>query len=47
MNGQEHSGKGDSYFAAYLRHIKEDEDKNNSSTSEVDSDTRFTDRGFV
>lgn len=47
MNGQDHSAKGDSYFAAYLRHIGEDEARNNSSTSEVDSDTRFQDRGFV
>lgn len=47
MNGQEHSAKGDSYFAAYLRHIGEDEARNNSSTSEIDEDTRFQDRGFV
>lgn len=47
MNGQEHSQKGDSYFAAYLRHIGEDETKNTSSTSEVELDTRLTDRGFV
>lgn len=47
MNGPEHSAKGDSYFAAYLRHIGEDELKDTSSVSEIDQDTRFTDRGFV
>ncbi len=47
MNGEEHSSKGDSYFAAYLRHMGEDTHNNNSSTSEVDSDTRFLDTGFV
>lgn len=47
MNGPEHSAKGDSYYAAYLRHIGEDELKDTSSVSEIDQDTRFTDRGFV
>jgi hypothetical protein len=47
MGGDEHSKKGDSYFGAYLRHIGEDETRNTSSTSEVDVDTRFADRGFV
>tara|TARA_R110000823_G_scaffold12076_16_gene40592 strand:- start:173 stop:844 length:672 start_codon:yes stop_codon:yes gene_type:complete len=47
MNGPDHSAKGDSYFAAYLRHIGEDEQRNTSSVSEIDQDTRFTDRGFV
>lgn len=47
MNGPEHSAKGDSYYAAYLRHIGEDEMKNNSSTSEIETDNRFENRGFV
>ena len=47
MNGPEHSAKGDSYYAAYLRHIGEDELKNNSSTSEIETDNRFSQRGFV
>ena len=47
MNGPEHSAKGDSYYAAYLRHIGEDETKDLSSTSEIMDDTRFQDRGFV
>tara|TARA_B110000211_G_C13982263_1_gene509985 strand:- start:204 stop:875 length:672 start_codon:yes stop_codon:yes gene_type:complete len=47
MNGPDHSAKGDSYFAAYLRHIGEDEQRNTSSVSEIQEDTRFNDRGFV
>ena len=47
MNGPEHTAKGDSYYAAYLRHIGEDEMKNNSSTSEIESDIRFNQKGFV
>jgi hypothetical protein len=47
MNGPEHSAKGDSYYAAYLRHIGEDELKNNSSTSEIETDSRFHQNGFV
>jgi hypothetical protein len=47
MNGPEHTTKGDSYYAAYLRHIGEDTQVNASSTSEIDEDTRFRDRGFV
>jgi len=47
MNGEDHSAKGDSYFAAYLRHIGEDELRNLSQTSEVEEDTRLMDRGFV
>lgn len=47
MNGADNTRKGDSYFAAYLRHMGEDESRNNSSTSEVEEDTRFSDRGFV
>jgi len=47
MNSPEHSAKGDSYYAQYLRHIGEDEQKNHSSTSEIEIDNRFSDRGFV
>lgn len=47
MNGPEHTAKGDGYYAAYLRHIGEDELKDTSSVSEIDEDTRFSDRGFV
>lgn len=47
MNSKEHTDKGDSYFAAYLRHIGEDEIHNNSSISEIDVDNRFSERGFV
>lgn len=47
MGGKDHSIKGDSYFAAYLRHIGEDEAKDLSSTSEVETNTKFEDRGFV
>lgn len=47
MNGPEHSAKGDSYYAQYLRHIGEDELQNNSSTSEIETDNRFMSRGFV
>lgn len=47
MNGPEHTAKGDSYYAAYLRHIGEDEMKNNSSISEIETDNRFSNRGFV
>lgn len=47
MGGEAHSAKGDSYFAAYLRHIGEDEMRDLSSTSEVDTNTKFDERGFV
>jgi hypothetical protein len=47
MNSPEHTAKGDSYYAAYLRHIGEDEMRNLSSTSEIHEDNRFQDRGFV
>lgn len=47
MNSPEHTTKGDSYYAAYLRHVGEDESRNLSSTSEIAEDTRFQDRGFV
>lgn len=47
MGGKDHSAKGDSYFAAYLRHIGEDEARDLSATSEVETNTKFEDRGFV
>jgi hypothetical protein len=47
MGGEEHSAKGDSYYAAYLRHIDADEMKDLSSTSTVEESDKFTDRGFV
>lgn len=47
MGGPDHSAKGDSYYAAYLRHIGEDEIKDLSSTSEVEESTKFIERGFV
>lgn len=47
MNGQEHSAKGDSYYAAYLRLVGEDEMRNTSSISEVQTDDRFSSKGFV
>lgn len=47
MNGPEHTAKGDAYYAEYLRHIGEDEMRNNSSTSEIEADNRFENRGFV
>lgn len=47
MGSPEHKAIGDGYYAAYLRHIGEDETRNTSATSEVDLDTRFNERGFV
>ena len=47
MNGAEHTIKGEKYFGAYLRHIGEDVERNTSSISETNEDTRFVDRGFV
>lgn len=47
MGGPEHSAKGDSYYAAYLRHIGENESKDLSSTSEVEESNKFQERGFV
>ena len=47
MNGEEHTAKGDSYYAAYLRYMGQDVSDNNSSTSEIDLDLRLEDRGFV
>ena len=47
LNSKEHSARGDKYYALYLRSIGEDEARNISSVSEVQTDTRFADRGFV
>ena len=47
MGGKEHSSKGDSYYAAYLRQLGDDQAQDKSSTSEVELDGRFYDRGFV
>ena len=47
MNGPKKKKKGDDYYAQYLRHIGEDELQNNSSTSEIETDNRFSNRGFV
>ena len=48
MGGPDHSAKGDSYYAAYLRHIGEDEMKDLSATSEIQEDSnKFSERGFV
>jgi hypothetical protein len=48
MGGPDHSAKGDSYYAAYLRHIGEDESRDLSTTSEIHEDSsKFAERGFV
>jgi hypothetical protein len=47
MNGPEHAKRGDEYRAKYLQEMGEDEAKNLSTTSQIDRDDRFTDRGFV
>jgi hypothetical protein len=47
QNGAEHAKTGDGYYAAYLRHIGQDEMQNNSTTSEIEIDDRFSQRGFV
>ena len=47
INGKDHSIKGDKYLGLYLRELKEDIIDNNSNTSEIDTDNRFTNRGFV
>ena len=47
MNGKEHSAQGDRYLGTYLGMMGEDVARDLSSTSEVDVDTRFEDRGFV
>lgn len=47
MGGKDHSKTGDQYFGKYLGYIGDDDTRNTSSTSEIDLDTRFADRGFV
>lgn len=47
INGEDNIAKGNSYYGAYLRHIGDDELKDNSNVSEVDEDIRFVSRGFV
>jgi hypothetical protein len=47
IGGEQNSAKGDGYFAAYLRHMGEDEARNISSTSEIDVNEKFEARGFV
>ena len=47
MNGAEHTKRGEEYRAKYLSEMGEDEAKNLSSTSIIDADVRFQDRGFV
>jgi hypothetical protein len=47
MGSPEHSAKGDAYYGVYLRHVGEDEAKDLSSTSEVDENSKFHERGFV
>lgn len=47
MNSEESISKGEKYFGSYLRHLGLDTDRDLSSTSEVEEDTRLEDRGFV
>lgn len=47
MNGEADIAKGERYFGSYLSHLGLDRDRDLSSTSEVEEDTRLTDRGFV
>lgn len=47
MGGEEHQKTGDRFYGAYLRHLQTDDEKNQSSTSEIHKDTRFADKGFV
>ena len=47
MNGAEHTKRGEEYRAKYLSEMGEDEAKNLSTTSMIDADVRFQDRGFV
>ena len=48
MGGQEHTAKGDSYYALYLRLLSEDQFNNASGISEImDQDYRFIERGYV
>jgi hypothetical protein len=47
MSGPEHSKRGEEYRAKYLQEMGEDEAKNLSTTSIIDTDVRLQDRGFV
>lgn len=47
MSGPEHVKRGDELRAKFLQEMGEDEAKNLSATSDMESDTRFSDRGFV
>lgn len=47
MGSPDQAKRGDELKAAYMREMGEDTAQNMSSTSDVESDLRFTDRGFV
>lgn len=47
MGGADHMKRGDELRALYMREMGEDTAQNMSSTSDIESDMRFTDRGFV
>ena len=47
MGSSEQVKRGDELKAAYLREMGEDTTQNMSSTSDIEQDLRFTDRGFV
>ena len=48
MGGEEHTAKGDAYYALYLRLLSEDQFNNASGISEImDQDYRFIERGYV
>lgn len=47
MGSPDQAKRGDELKAAYMREVGEDTAQNLSSTSDVESDMRFTDRGFV
>lgn len=47
MGSSEQAKRGDELKASFMREMGEDAAQNSSSTSDVDYDNRFTDRGFV
>lgn len=47
IGGEEHTAKGDKYYGDYLSVVNQDKLNDISSTSEIDEDCRFQDRGFV
>jgi len=47
MGGEEYAKKGDQYYGLYLHKIGEDGHNNLSHTSEIDTDCRFSQKGFV